>query len=39
MLYSLDRNTPAQGLEKIPIEKLQKIVEHLHGFGIDAEAY
>jgi wyosine [tRNA(Phe)-imidazoG37] synthetase (radical SAM superfamily) len=39
MLYSLDRNTPAQGLEKIPIEKLQKIVEQLHGFGIEAEAY
>jgi wyosine [tRNA(Phe)-imidazoG37] synthetase (radical SAM superfamily) len=39
MIYSLDRNTPAQKLEKIPMEKLQKIVDHLKEFGIKAEAY
>jgi wyosine [tRNA(Phe)-imidazoG37] synthetase (radical SAM superfamily) len=39
MLYSLDRNTPAQALEKIPIEKLQDIAARLHQFGIEAAAY
>jgi wyosine [tRNA(Phe)-imidazoG37] synthetase (radical SAM superfamily) len=39
MLYSLDRNTPAQGLEKIPIEQLQAIVEQLQKIGIEAVAY
>jgi len=39
MIYSLDRNTPAQKLEKIPREQLQKIVKQLQGFGIEADAY
>jgi wyosine [tRNA(Phe)-imidazoG37] synthetase (radical SAM superfamily) len=39
MLYSLDRNTPAQALEKIPIETLQEIAQQLQRFGISTEAY
>jgi len=39
MIYSLDRNTPAQGLEKIPMEELKKIVEKLKLLEIDAESY
>ena len=39
MIYSLDRNTPAQALEKIPIERLQEIAQQLQRFGIEAEAY
>jgi wyosine [tRNA(Phe)-imidazoG37] synthetase (radical SAM superfamily) len=39
MIYSLDRNTPAQALEKIPMEKLQEIVRQMQTFGILADAY
>jgi len=39
MLYSLDRSTPAQGLEKISIEMLQKITTQLQKGGILAQAY
>jgi len=39
MLYSLDRDTPAQGLEKIPIEKLKEIAGRLHKLGIKAVGY
>jgi len=39
MLYSLDRTTPAQTIDKIPIEKLQEIVKQLEAVGICAEAY
>jgi len=39
MIYSLDRNTPAQGLEKIAIEKLEEIVQKLETIGISARAY
>jgi len=39
MLYSLDRSTPAQGLEKITAEELQKIAVKLQQFGIDAKVY
>lgn len=39
MLYSLDRSTPAQNLEKIPIEKLTEIAGRLRSLGIDASAY
>jgi len=39
MLYSLDRSTPAQRLEKISIEKLQDIAQQLKKTGILAEAY
>jgi len=39
MIYSLDRNTPAQALEKIPPEKLQDIVRQVQVSGVLAEAY
>jgi hypothetical protein len=39
MLYSLDRNTPVQELEKIPAEELQKIAKKLQQNGIDGVAY
>jgi len=39
MLYSLDRSTPAQGLEKITTEELQKIALKLQQFGIQAKVY
>ena len=39
MIYSLDRSTPAQTIEKIPVEELQDIVKQLQTVGICAEAY
>jgi len=39
MIYSLDRNTPAQGLERIPIEVLQEIAQQVEMFGIEAAGY
>ena len=39
MIYSLDRSTPAQGLEKISLEKLEEITKRVQTFGILAEAY
>ena len=39
MIYSLDRNTPAQALDKIPMERLQEISRQLQTFGISADAY
>jgi wyosine [tRNA(Phe)-imidazoG37] synthetase (radical SAM superfamily) len=39
MIYSLDRSTPAQGIEKIPVEKLQEIAQNVRQFGIEAMAY
>ena len=39
MLYSLDRATPAQGLEKISIEKLQDIAKRLQNAGVEAAAF
>ncbi|MCL2247196.1 MAG: radical SAM protein [Lentimicrobiaceae bacterium] len=39
MLYSLDRNTPAQGIEKIPLEELEEIARQVRELGILAEAY
>ena len=39
MIYSLDRNTPAQTIEKIPMEELREIVQQLKLVGICAEAY
>jgi wyosine [tRNA(Phe)-imidazoG37] synthetase (radical SAM superfamily) len=39
MIYSLDRNTPSQDLERIAIDELQKIVQQLQIFGIEAKAY
>jgi len=39
MIYSLDRNTPAQTIEKVPVETLQEIVQQLQLVGILAKAY
>jgi wyosine [tRNA(Phe)-imidazoG37] synthetase (radical SAM superfamily) len=39
MIYSLDRSTPAQTIEKIPLDKLLEIVLQLKSVGILAEAY
>ena len=39
MLYSLHRDTPAQGLEKIEVEELVKIAKKVEVFGVLAEAY
>jgi len=39
MLYSIDRSTPAQGLEKITAEELQKFAIMLQQFGIQAKVY
>ena len=39
MLYSLDRSTPAQGLEKIPFETLGVIAQRAQTIGVKAEAY
>jgi wyosine [tRNA(Phe)-imidazoG37] synthetase (radical SAM superfamily) len=39
MIYSLDRGTPAQGIEKIPMEELQGIVRRVQEFGVEVCAY
>ena len=39
MIYSLDRNTPAQGLEKISVEALREIALRVQVLGINAVAY
>jgi wyosine [tRNA(Phe)-imidazoG37] synthetase (radical SAM superfamily) len=39
MIYSLDRGTPAQGIEKIPMEELQGIAQSLQLLEINAIAY
>jgi wyosine [tRNA(Phe)-imidazoG37] synthetase (radical SAM superfamily) len=39
MIYSLDRGTPAQGLEKISMENLQEIAQHVRKLGVEAMAY
>ncbi len=37
MLYSIDRDTPAEGLEKIPKEKLLEIAEKVEALGIKTQ--
>ena len=39
MIYSLDRNTPAQGLKKVSFEKLEEIEQELKMDGILTKAY
>ncbi|MCL2435073.1 MAG: radical SAM protein [Lentimicrobiaceae bacterium] len=39
MIYSLDRNTPAQGLEKIPFKELREIARQVQELGVEAIAY
>lgn len=35
MIYTIDRDTPAQNLQKIPLEKLNAIAERVKALGID----
>lgn len=39
MIYSLDRDTPASGLEKIDEKKLNEIAEQVKAIGIDASVF
>lgn len=39
MIYTIDRDTPAKDLEKIPIEKLNSICDMVVANGIDAKVY
>jgi len=39
MIYSLDRSTPAQKLEKIPFEKLEEIARQVQLLEISSDAY
>jgi wyosine [tRNA(Phe)-imidazoG37] synthetase (radical SAM superfamily) len=39
MIYTIDRDTPAKLLEKIPVEKLNAICEMVNSCGIKAEVY
>jgi len=39
MIYSLDRNTPAQQLEKIATEELREIARQVQKLGVEAIAY
>jgi len=39
MIYSLDRDTPAHGLEKISKESLQEIAQQLQKFNMEVTAY
>ncbi len=37
MLYSIDRKTPAENLEKVPKEELEQIAEKMRGAGISVQ--
>lgn len=39
MIYSLERDTPADNLNKIPLERLEEISSILHSVGIKASVY
>ena len=39
MVYSIDRETPEQNLQKVPKEELEVIAEKIRAAGIKAEAY
>lgn len=39
MIYSLDRSTPAQEIEKISKEELEEIALRVHEIGVEAVAY
>jgi nitrogen regulatory protein PII-like uncharacterized protein len=39
MIYTIDRETPAKELEKIPVEKLNDICEMVNAIGIKAQVY
>jgi hypothetical protein len=35
MIYSIDRETPTKGLEKVPLETLQQIAERTRKIGFE----
>jgi wyosine [tRNA(Phe)-imidazoG37] synthetase (radical SAM superfamily) len=37
MVYTIDRDTPAQGLEKIPMEELRQIADRVREAGFDVQ--
>lgn len=39
MIYTIDRETPVETLEKIPIDKLNSICEMVNAIGIKAQVY
>lgn len=39
MIYTIDRETPADNLEKISVEKLNEIAEKVKAIGIEAKVY
>jgi len=37
MIYTIDRDTPASGLEKVKIDELQKIAYRVRAVGFDVQ--
>lgn len=37
MIYTIERNTPLSGLQKIPVEELNSIAERIKSLGIDVQ--
>jgi hypothetical protein len=37
MIYTIDRDTPAAGLEKVKLEELQQIAAHVRQLGFDVQ--
>jgi wyosine [tRNA(Phe)-imidazoG37] synthetase (radical SAM superfamily) len=37
MIYTLDRNTPAEGLEKVPVNELEAIADHVKSLNLNIE--
>lgn len=37
MIYTIDRDTPAKGLEKVKLEELEQIAAHLRQIGIEVQ--
>ena len=35
MLYTIDRNTPADNLQKISYEEMEAVAEQIRGLGLD----
>ena len=35
MVYTIDRDTPAPNLEKVPVEELRQIAERVKALGIE----
>ena len=37
MIYTIDRDTPASGLEKVPLEELRMIADRVHSMGFKVQ--